>query len=61
MEGGGMKIGDKTTSRTRGTRGMRGTRGDDATRGNGATRGAGASRWEAVAFICYRTDSLPAQ
>ncbi len=41
MGGGGVIIGDKTTSRTKGTRGKRG---NCATRGNGATRGAGAGR-----------------
>jgi hypothetical protein len=46
MGGSGMKIGDKTTGRTRGTRG---TRGDCATRGHGLTKGAGAGRWEAAA------------
>ena len=35
MGGGGEKIGDKTTSRSRGTRG---TSGNDATKGNGERR-----------------------
>jgi len=47
MGGSGVKIGDTTTSQTRGTRG---TRGDSTKRGDGTTRGACAGRWEAVAW-----------
>ncbi len=41
MGGGGVKIGNVTTSQTRG---MRGTRGDGVMIGDGATRGTGAGR-----------------
>ena len=41
MGGGGVIIGNKTTSQTRGTKGKKG---NCATRGNGATRDTGAGR-----------------
>jgi hypothetical protein len=47
MGGGGVKIGDKTTSRSRCTRG---TSGNGATKGNGATRDACAGRWGAAVW-----------
>ena len=42
MGGGVERIGNETTSRTGGTRGMRGTRGGGVARGDGATSGGGA-------------------